>query len=84
LACGRQSPRAAHHNFHTADGRYAPFAKLLRRDGYRVEAWRTPFGALRGVDVLVISNALHERNEKDWSLPTPSAFTTEEIGVVRS
>jgi hypothetical protein len=74
----------AHHNFHTADGRYAPFAKLLRRDGYRVEAWRTPFGALRGVDVLVISNALHERNEKDWSLPTPSAFTTEEIGVVRS
>ncbi len=74
----------AHHNFHTAEGRYAPFAKLLRRDGYRVEAWRTPFGALRGVDVLVISNALHKRNEKDWSLPTPSAFTTEEIGVVRS
>ena len=25
-----------HHNFHTADGRYLPFAELLRRDGYRV------------------------------------------------
>lgn len=23
----------AHFNFHTVDGRYAPFAKLLRRDG---------------------------------------------------
>jgi hypothetical protein len=40
--------------------------------------------AFRDIDVLVISNALHERNEKDWSLPTPSAFTTEEIAVVRS
>ena len=28
----------AHHNFHTAGGRYRPFAELLRRDGYRVEA----------------------------------------------
>ncbi len=25
-----------HHNFHTVDGRYAPFANLLRRDGYRL------------------------------------------------
>lgn len=28
----------AHHNFHTAAGRYRPFAELLRRDGYRVDA----------------------------------------------
>src|SRR5262245_30118785 len=28
----------AHHNFHTAGGRYKPFADLLRRDGYRVAA----------------------------------------------
>ena len=26
----------AHHNFHTVDGQYAPFAALLRADGYRV------------------------------------------------
>src|SRR6516165_7728033 len=52
----------AHHNFHTAEGRYKPFAELLRRDGYRVEGHRQPFSAksLTGVDVLVISNALHE------------------------
>src|SRR5919201_6032780 len=54
----------AHHNFHTSEGRYKPFAQLLRRDGYRVDALRQPFSAksLKGVDVLVISNALHERN----------------------
>ena len=26
----------AHFNFHTAEGRYKPFAELLRRDGYIV------------------------------------------------
>ena len=76
----------AHHNFHTADGRYRPFAELLRRDGYRVEGFGKPFSpeSLKGVDVLVISNALNERNEEDWSLPTPSAFTPDEISAVRS
>src|SRR5262245_33812588 len=28
----------AHFNFHTASGRYEPFAKLLRNDGYTVRA----------------------------------------------
>ncbi len=76
----------AHHNFHTADGRYEPFAKLLRRDGYRVEGFGEAFssGSLKGVDILVISNALNERNEDDWSLPTPSAFTPEEIAAVHA
>jgi hypothetical protein len=76
----------AHHNFHTADGRYQPFAELLRRDGYRVEGFGKPFSpeSLKGVDILVISNALSERNEDDWSLPTPSAFTPDEIAAVRA
>ena len=33
----------AHHNFHTAHGRYAAFAELLRLDGYRVSAGKDPF-----------------------------------------
>ena len=72
----------AQHNFHTAEGRYKPFAELLRRDGYRVDALRQSFSAmsLKDVDVLVISNALHERNSKDWTPPNPSAFTKDEIG----
>lgn len=76
----------AHHNFHTADGRYRPFAELLRRDGCRVGGFAQPFSAdsLKAVDVLVIANPLHERNVEDWSLPTPSAFTREEIAAVRA
>jgi hypothetical protein len=74
----------AHHNFHTADGRYKPFADLLRRDGYRVTGLRAPFSAesLKGVDVLVIANPLHARNANDWSPPNPSAFTPAEIAAV--
>jgi hypothetical protein len=76
----------AHHNFHTAEGRYKPFAELLRRDGYRVDALRQLFSAesLKGEDVLVISNALNERNAEDWSPPNPSAFTKDEIAALHS
>jgi hypothetical protein len=76
----------AHFNFHTADGRYKPFADLLRRDGYRVDGLRLLFSkeSLKGVNVLVISNALPERNAKDWSPPTPSAFTQDEIAAVHT
>ena len=74
----------AHHNFHTADGRYRPFAELLRRDGYRAQGLAKPLSAdaLKATDVLVIANALHERNIRDWSLPTPSAFTPDEIAAL--
>lgn len=49
----------AHLNFHTAGGQYAPFAALLRADGYSVSAGTRSFDAetLRGVDILVIANA---------------------------
>lgn len=49
----------AHENFHTESGRYRPFADLLRRDGYVVEASTTSFTAetLRRAAVLVIANA---------------------------
>lgn len=76
----------AHHNFHTADGRYQAFARLLRRDGYVVEANRQPFtsAVLARADVLVIANALAEKDvdPDDWRLPTPSAFTRAEIEAV--
>jgi hypothetical protein len=74
----------AHHNFHTAEGRYKPFAELLRRDGYRADALRQPFCAesLKGADVLVIANALHESNAEDWWSPGPSAFTKDQIAAL--
>jgi hypothetical protein len=75
----------AHHNYHTAGGRYRTFAELLRRDGYRVNAFREVFvaAALSQLEVLVSSNPLHVRNLTGWTLPTPSAFTAEEIAAVR-
>jgi uncharacterized protein (DUF2249 family) len=39
---------------------------------------------LKGVGILVISNALNERNTEDWSLPNPSAFTDAEIQAVEA
>lgn len=75
----------AHHNFHTASGRYFAFADLLRRDGYRVEPSKMEFTAesLRRGAILVIANALHESNKDEWSPPNPSAFTDAEIAAVR-
>ena len=76
---------AAHLNFHTADGGYAPFAELLRRDGHRVNSNQQPFDAetLARIDVLVIANAMHEESAADWAaLPNHSAFSDEEIAEV--
>ncbi len=76
-----------HHNFHTVDGRYAPFAQLMRNNSFRVSGSRGPFTdrSLRDADILVIANALNEVNDggDNWRLPTPSAFTAEEITRVR-
>jgi uncharacterized protein (DUF2249 family) len=74
----------AHFNFHTADGRYQPFAALLRRDGYDVKPSKLPFSkaSLKDAKILVIANALAERNKEEWTLPTPSAFTEEEVRAV--
>lgn len=75
----------AHHNFHTATGRYVAFANTARSDGYRVTACTSPFSpeVLRDIDLLVIANPLHRSNTENWSLPTPSAFTADEIAAVR-
>ena len=74
----------AHFNFHTASGRYAPFAELLRRDGYVVKPSTARFAAesLKDCRVLVIANALGERNQSNWSLPIDAAFTNEEVAAV--
>lgn len=75
-----------HHNFHTAEGRYLPFARLLRKDGYQVGSYEGRFETdkLKGVKILVISNALNEVNIENWYLPTPSAFNKKEIQIIKS
>jgi len=75
----------AHFNFHTVAGRYAPFARLLRSDGFVVEPLTGPLtaGALAPARILVIANALSERTARgSWSLPNPPAFTGEEVRLL--
>lgn len=74
-----------HNNFHTADGRYLPFARLLRADGYVVQGSAGDFKELNlnKARILVIANALNSLNTQNWFLPTPSAFTESEIDIVK-
>ncbi len=75
-----------HFNFHTKEGRYKPFADLLEQDGYRVLSYQGSFDStrLKNSKILVISNAMHQSTVDNWVLPNPSAFTREEIEVIRS
>ncbi|HKK11561.1 MAG TPA: DUF4350 domain-containing protein [Flavobacteriaceae bacterium] len=75
-----------HYNFHTKDGRYAPFAKILEKDGYQVRSYKGEFieEYLHKGKILVIANAINKANVDDWSLPTPSAFTKEEIETLKN
>jgi hypothetical protein len=85
----------AHYNSHTARGLYAPFAMLMRSDGYRVRGLEERFG--RGIPgecrVLVIANATGGKTYTLFGLNLPtrsrerrheSAFSTAEIDTLRS
>lgn len=71
----------AHQNFHTAGGRYASFADLLRGDGHVVQPFAQKFSreALKPCAVLVIANAIGAENSGDWSYPHASAFSRAEL-----
>ena len=87
---GGEGPRifidGSHNNFHTADNRYLPFATFLRADGFRVKGLKRTINrdVLKECEVLVISNALHASNLGNWQLPTPSAFSSDEIKAIRA
>ena len=73
----------AHFNYHTATGRYKPFANLVTNDGYAVSANKEKFNAqsLSAFNVLVIANAgAAQPNSADQRKP---AFTPEECDAVR-
>jgi len=71
----------AHHNFHTMEGRYRPFAELLTSDGYEVVPGSTAFNAadFSSVRVLVIANALGGPTPRDVAKP---AFSASECDAV--
>ncbi|HSB08917.1 MAG TPA: DUF4350 domain-containing protein [Blastocatellia bacterium] len=74
----------AHNNFHTSTGRYKPFADLLGSDGYSItpNKQKLTSEALRGFDVLVISNALGAPLMGTPEASNP-AFTEEECDAIR-
>jgi hypothetical protein len=86
-ADGARHPRVlfdeAHHNFHTAGGRYKPFADLITSDGYQVIPSGATFSraVLQNGDLLVIANAMGVGQPGPGS--SNSAFTEAECDTVR-
>lgn len=75
---------SAHHNFHTIEGGFAPFSKLLAADGFQVRGFDRRFtrASLDAVDVLVAANALAKQVEKELGAHSESAFKAKEVGAV--
>lgn len=73
----------AHHNFLTLEGRYAPFASVLKSDGYTVRANTKPFTTetLQNVNIVVIANAL-DKSRRDWQPPFEQALSQNEVNAL--
>ena len=72
----------AHFNFHTLDGRYHAFGKVLADDGYVVKPGIEKFTRqyLNKIKILAIANALGDTGE--WKLPQALAFSNDEVKEV--
>lgn len=75
----------AHHNYHTVSGLYTTFANILRKDGYRILAFENSFTdeSLKPIQILVIANALNEKNIDHWEPPVYPAFDDKEMVCVK-
>jgi hypothetical protein len=69
----------AHNNFHTAEGTYRPFARVLEEDGYRVRRSmaRASPSMMEGCAILVIADAQPPAGPRD-----PPTFSREEVQVL--
>jgi hypothetical protein len=74
----------AHHNFHTTDGRYKPFAELIANDGLKVTPNKQKFtkDLLSKGEILIIANAL-SADGMGADGASNSAFTEDECNAVR-
>jgi hypothetical protein len=70
-----------HNNLHSLAGGYKPFGMVLSQNGFKALPWRKRFTAdeLKEINVLVICNALSNKNFESWDAPNPSAFDSKEI-----
>lgn len=74
----------AHHNLHSINGRFKPFAQVLESDGYIVKPNRKKFTLenLKQADILVVVNAL-DSNRRDYNPPYGDAFEDDEVEAVK-
>jgi hypothetical protein len=75
-----------HFNFHTLGEKFAPFGNIAKRYGFNVRSasGRIDGNYLKDVKILVIANALNEKNRNSWQKPVHSAFTPQEIEHLRN
>ncbi len=73
-----------HNNFHTLSGRYASFGQLLSDDGFQMTSLQgeVTYTKLTAIQILVISNPVHQSNLGNWTLPNPSAYSKTEIKTI--
>jgi hypothetical protein len=74
-----------HNNFgDNRDSINAEMEQFLAREGFEFRQYMGEITreALEGVSILHTDNALAPENQDNWTLPTPSAFTSEEIKVI--
>lgn len=58
--------------------------QFLAREGFELRQYMGAITreALKGASILHTDNALAPENQDNWTLPTPSAFTSEEISII--
>lgn len=74
-----------HNNYHTASGLYTTFTNILKKDGYAVYPLTNQLSkeSLDQLKIVVISNALHKKNNDNWEQPVYSAFEEQEIQLIK-
>ena len=77
----------AHKNLHTLNDRLLVTGNLLESDGYKVKPLKSKISSdkiLSNCKIFVINNALNDKNVDDWTNPTFSAFTEDEIENIKN
>lgn len=72
-----------HNNYGERDS-FADMEEFLAKEGFelRQHMGSITHDALKGASILHTDNALAPENQDNWTLPTPSAFTSEEISII--
>jgi dienelactone hydrolase len=72
------------HNIYPDGPAFREFYEWLGKQGFDTRPHAGTFTpeSLAGVDILSLNNALADANSEEWQLPTPSAFTKDEIDAI--